>query len=283
MKAFDPRIVRVGLEIDDQIITFEGLRIEARGTKFRSALQSTCECRIYNLTQDQRQFILTRASPIARSPQLLTPINLTLDVGRESNGTFRLFEGPVFQGGVSQPPDIGILLYSLNNNFLRSNTIQASESSIATLQTIANNIAKQNGLTLEFKATNKQIENYSFTGTPANQIEDLNQMGDIVAYIDNKTLVVQDADKARGETIRVINSGNGMVGQPTPTAYGCTVTMMLDNTIQVGCEVEVQSTINPACNGNYIVQKVEFDIANRDKPFWYILDCKTKDFYTGQQ
>lgn len=281
--AFDNRIIKVGIEIDGNILTFEGLNIFARGTKWTSALMGACEIRIYNLTQEQRKFILTQASPIARPPALLTPINLTLDVGRESYGTFRLFEGQVFQGGVTQPPDIGIVLSSLTNNYQLSMTQNYTQSSIATLRTISQQVADAMNpkLTLEFRATDKQIENFSFTGSPQGMIDKLNQMGGVLAYIDNKNLVVINADEPRGDTVRLINQATGMVGIPQPTAGGCIVKMMIDNSIQIGGEVQVDSIINPGVNGNYIVRQMDFDIASRETPFWYTLQCQSKQLFTG--
>lgn len=281
--AFDDRIVRVGIEVNGEFLTFEGLDIHARGTKWQSALMSSCEVRIDNMTKAQRKFILTQASPIARPPALLKPINLTLDVGRKSYGTFRLFEGQVFQGGATQPPDIGIFLSSLTNNYQLAMTGNFTQSSIVTLKTIAQQVANSftPPLALEFTATNKQIENFSYTGSPQGMIDLLNQMGGVIAHIDNKTLIVMDATQSRGNTVRLINMTNGMVGVPQPTANGAMVKMMIDNSIQVGGEVQVESIINPGVNGNYIVRQLDFELANRDTPFWYSLQCVSKELFIG--
>lgn len=281
--AFDPRLIQVGIEINGNILKFDGLNIYARGTKWTSALMSACEVRISNLTAEQRQFILTQASPIARPPAKLNPINLTLDVGRESYGTFRLFEGQVFQGGVTQPPDIGILLYSLTNNYQLSMTQDYAQSSIATLKTISQQIADAMNpkLNLQFLATDKQIENFSYTGSPQGMIKKLNEMGGVVAHVDNGTLVVNNANAARGNTVRLLNQSTGMVGVPQPTATGAIVKMMIDNSIQIGGEVQVESVINPGVNGNYIIRQMDFEIASRDNPFYYTLQCQSKQLYTG--
>jgi len=279
--AFDQRIVRIGIEIEGDILTYEGLNVYARGTKFLSATMGTCEARVFNLTKEHRKFILTQASPIAK--RVLTPINFTLDVGRESYGTFRLFEGQVFQGGVTQPPDIGIILNSLTNNFQLASTAAIQQSSIATLRTISQQIADAMTppLTLEFKATDKQIDNFSYTGSPQGCIEKLNQMGGILATVDGKSLIVLNTGQARSDSVRLINKNTGMVGVPQPTVYGANVRMMIDNSVQIGSEVQIESEINPAVNGNYIVQKLDFEVAYRDAPFWYNLQCISKELFTG--
>ncbi len=281
-EAFDDRIVRVGIDIDGETQIYDSVRIHVRGTKWRSAIMSQCEIRIFNLSREHQRYILTKASPISRPPAELTPIKVSLDIGRESYGTFRLFEGAVFQGGVGQPPDIGILLYSLTNNFQLAMTTAVSLPAYATLRQIVKQAASAMGLTplLLSKDPERLIGNYSFTGSPQRNIEKLNQMG-VIAYIDKTVLIVTDPNQPRSEGVRLINDANGMVGVPQPTAYGCIVKVMIDNSIEIGGMVEVKSEQNPACDGKYIVQKMEFEAANRDEPFWYTLDCINPEFYTG--
>ena len=281
-RAFDDRIVRVGITIDGETSIYDQVMIYARGTKWRSAIMSQCDIRIFNLTAENQRNILTKASPIARPPAELTPITVTLDVGRVSYGTYRLFEGAVFQGGVGQPPDIGIALQSLTNNFQLANTTAVSLPAYATLRQICNQAAKSMGLTLLLISANPErlVGNFSFTGSPQRNLEKINQLG-VIAHIDNNVLVVTDPNQPRTDTERVINSSTGMVGVPQPTAYGCVVQVMADNTIDVGGLVKIESQQNPACDGQYIVQKMDFEVSNRDQPFWYTLDCINPEFFTG--
>lgn len=282
VSAFDQRIINVGIEIDGNIYHFEGLNIIARGCKFMSALSSKCEIVIYNLTQEHRNFILTRASPNAPAPR--TPINLTLDVGRESYGTFRLFEGQVYQGGLTQPPDIGIYLSSLTQNFQLAETAAYTKSSISTVYEIAQMAADALGLTLIFKLeANKQVENFSYTGTPEGLIKKINQIGGVVAYKDNKSLIVSAPNQARNQEPHLINMATGMVGIPQSTAMGVVVKTLVDNTINIGDEIIVESLMNPSANGNYIIKQIEFEIASRDVPFWYTMNCLKKQYDTGTQ
>lgn len=278
--AFDPRLVQVTLTIDGQIISFTDLDIRASGTKYRGALANTCNLRISNLTREQRQFILTQASPI-RKVEDMTPIGLKLEIGRQSSGLFTLFEGDVFQGGVTQPPDIGILLYSLTNNIKQLQTTAVNFDSTVDLQVVAKKVADDLGLQLEFQALPRNILNYSFTGSPNKQVQKLNEVGGVVAFIDNSTLVVIDTDKPRNDTIRLINLNTGMVGVPQPTPEGVTVQMMADSTVRCGDMVQIASDINPGVNGNFIIQKLDYEIANRDVPFYYTLQCINPQFYTG--
>ncbi|WP_422930146.1 baseplate hub protein [Singulisphaera sp. PoT] len=281
--AFDPRIVRVGFDLPSGHVDLEGLAIYASGRKYASGIQAECTCRVFNLTRERQNSILTTASPLLKQGQERTPINMTLDVGRESYGTFRLFEGYVFQGGMTQPPDIGILLRSLTNNLLTGVIAGASQPRTALLSVIARSVAQANGLTLSFQAADKQINNWSVSGSAQQQINRLGQVGGVDAFVDNSTLVVIDSGKARDGDSVLINAQTGMVGIPQVTDIGVAVRVMINNAIQVGGSVTIESELNPAANGTFKVIQLNFEVASRDQPFWYTLVCSNLAFYQGSQ
>lgn len=281
--AFDQRIVQVGVQFDDAVTTFEGLAISASGRKYSNGIMAECQCRIYNLTRERQNYILTQASPLVRPGVERTPINMFLDVGRESYGTFRLFEGYVFQCGMTQPPDIGIMLRSLTNNFQTGVIAGASQPAITQLSVIAAGVAQANGLTLSFQATDKQIDNWSTSGSVAQQVNKLGQMGGVDAFIDNNTLVVLDSDKYRDGDTFLINAASGMVGIPQVTDSGVLVKVMINNAIEVGRSVQIESELNPAANGTFKVVQLNFEVANRDQPFFYTLACSNLAYYQGAQ
>ncbi|MHC5541897.1 baseplate hub protein [Singulisphaera rosea] len=286
--AFDARVIEVDLVLPDQTYTFSGdYAIYAGGTKFGSASMNTCECRIDNLTKELRNTILTLASPLLSppannpTPTTRVPVVLNLKAGRESTGTFLLFTGNVISCEVTQPPDIGIVLRSLTNNYNMSLILGLQQPATTRLSEIAQVVATQNGLFLDFEATDKQIDNYSFTGSLQNNIEKLNQMGGIQAGVDNGTLWVIDADSARKNTGFLINEASGMVGIPQVTDQGVTVKVMLNNAILIGGSVTIQSTTNPAANGTFKVAKMDYEIASREQPFWYTLLCSNLGIFQG--
>lgn len=284
VSAFDQRIIEVEIVLPDQTFTFTGdMAICASGIKFGSANQNTCECRIYNLRKELRNTILTLASPLVNpnNPQVKrVPVVLNLRVGRESYGTFLLFSGNVIACNVTQPPDIGITLVSLTNNAFMSLILNLQQPAITQLSEICKSIADTMGLFLDFEATDKQIDNFSFTGAAQNLIPKINQMG-VQAFVDNGSLVVLDPGQARKGANILISQSTGMVGIPQVTEQGVIVKTMLNNAIYLGGSVTIDSIINPAANGTYKVVKINYDIASREQPFWYTLECSNLAIYQG--
>lgn len=289
--AFDSRLVEVDIVLPGQTYTFsadsQGFAILASGIKFGNANMNTCECRIYNLTAELRNTILTLASPLINPPANnpsagpRKPVILNLKAGRESTGTFLLYTGNVISCEVTQPPDIGITLRSLTNNFNTGIVMGIQQPAVPLLSEIAQQIALANGLFLDFEATDRQIDNYNFTGSLQANLAKLNQMGGIQAGVDNQTLWVTNAGTSRKNTGYLISEGTGMVGIPQVSDQGVTVRVMLTSAIQIGGQVTIQSVTNPAANGTFKVMKMDYEIASRDQPFWFTLLCSNLAVFQG--
>lgn len=278
--AFDPRLVKVTLDLPGGTQEYQDIAIFAQGRLFGSPIQNVCECKIFNLTKQNTDFIVTQASPL-KSPR--TPIFMALDVGRQSYGTFRLFQGNVIAAEVTQPPDIGICLRSLTSNFLTGAIQGVQQGGSTSLMRISQAIAARGGWVLNFQATDKQIANYSFTGSVNAEMQYLQNIGGINVFTsaDDSTLYVIDATKPIDGDPILISPATGMVGVPQVTDSGVNVRVMINNGIKLGGSVTIQSDLNPAANGTFKVVQILFDVANRDNPFWYSLYCSNLAYYQG--
>lgn len=280
MNAFDSRLLTLTVELPTGTVEYSGLSIYARGRKYDTSIPGECDVVIYNLNPTDRNNLLTQASPLKIGKN--TPVNITLSAGRESYGTFILYQGNVTASDVTQPPDIGVSLTAQTLLGAMGLVVNHNQSSIATLKVISQSIADSLGILLDFQAVNdKQIDNYSFTGAALKQVEKLNQMGGIKAYIDGNTLIVQDVGKPRNGQPVLISANTGMVGVPQLTTLGVAVKLMLNPQIMLGGQVIIDSLINPAANGTYYVIQIDFEVANRDTPFWYTLSCLSPSYFPG--
>lgn len=288
--AFDERIVKVGIEIEGEVLFFDGLDIRAQGQKFAdAAVANFCTIKISNLTRDQRNYILSKATPFQRvtngkiDPTSASPVFITLDVGRQSYGTFRLFEGYAYVSSVTQPPDLGIVLRSQSQSELNGLTISYSAGAVTGLKTIAQSVATQCNLILDYKVTReKQISNFTYTGAASRLPERLAMLADIIVHVDNGTMYVYDNNKNRSDANFLLSQDTGMVGVPQGTENGVLVQALINPGLLIGGGVTINSIINPGVNGsNYNIKQMTFDVANRDDPFFYTMQCVNNFFAQG--
>jgi len=269
--SLDPRIITVSFVINGQTKTYSSpLNIKAVGTKYANALQNEASITLYNLDKNTQDYLLTETTPFNLNS---SPKTITLKAGRESYGTATIYVGNIISSTVSQPPDIGITLKCLTGNFLKNNLISNNFGGQANLEQISAKIAQNTNTVLNFQATNKNIGNFQFTGSALNQVQALNALGGINAYLDDNTLVVKNAQIPIRGTSRILNAQSGLIGIPQFTEQGLRVTYLLDNTTVIGGGVQIDSTVYPAVNGNYVIYKLGFNITSRDIPFYYIAEC----------
>jgi hypothetical protein len=275
--AFDPRLVKVGIKINGVFTYFQDLDIRVQGQRFFSETSAFCTIKISNLTRDQRHWLLTNATPVLANN--ITPAYITVDVGRQSYGTFRLFEGTCYTSTVTQPPDIGITFRSLDSSGLASAIQPTSFGPVTKLSVIAQYVALNLNppVNLDFRVTNDiQVANFSTTTNTNDLVPRLNQIGGIVACVNNGNLVVRDINGFNQNRSFTLDVQHGMVGLPQATESGCIAQMLVQPNVQIGDLIKIVSVINPSVNGEYRISQIAFDIANRDNPFFYTLTLTNK-------
>jgi len=275
MAALDPRIISVSLEVNGKtkVYTAENsapLNIIATGTKYGNALQNEAQVTLTNLDKTTQDYILSETTPFNLNASAKT---IYVRAGRQSYGTALIYTGNIVSSSVTQPPDIGVILKCLTGNFLKNNVISRYQNGMASLKTISQQISQDNNTVLNFQATNKSISNYNFTGSSIQQVQALNNLGGINAFIDGNTLVVKDALIPLSGTTRLLNSETGLIGIPEFTEQGLRVTFLLDNKTVVGGGLQIESSVYPAINGHYVIYKLSFNVTARDIPFYYVAEC----------
>jgi len=267
----DPRIVSVSLEVNGKIKTYSSpLSIKATGTKFANALQNEATITIYNLDKTTQDYLLTETTPFNLNRQVKT---LTLKAGRQSYGTAVIYTGNIVSSSVTQPPDTGIILKCLTGNFLKGNVIASNINSQASLETVGGQVAQQLGLSYVYQAQEKTVNSYNFTGSAPKQVQLINSLGGVNAFVDNNTLYIKDGLIPITGTTRLLDASSGMVGIPEFTEQGLKVTFLLDNKTSIGGGLDIKSSVYPSINGKYVIYKLGFNITTRDTPFYYVAEC----------
>lgn len=270
MAGLDDRIVRVGIDFGGATEYYEGLQITAKGTLYGNDVLNPCEVRIDNLTKEHRDFILTETSPFRT---VTRNIQVSLYAGRKSYGAALIYVGNITTSSVTQPPDIGIIMNCSTGYDRQGAIISVNSGPTAPLSSLAQTAADQTGTSLSFTAQDKQIANFSHTGSQQELVNKIAQAGNVDAYVENKTLVVKDAGAPIGQRNKIISLQTGMIGIPEITQNGIRVKFLLDNDTSIGDILTVESQLNPAINGDYVIYKLDFEIANRETPFYWIAEA----------
>lgn len=293
--AFDDRLVILEVQLIGQdgqpasepFIFDQEFFIVATGTRFTDGSLGECAIRIDNINKRTRDFLVNKTSPWV-VPRLYA--NLTLSVGRKSKGAFVLFSGQATASNPSQPPDIGLTFVSLTMSAMLGNIGTLNAGATAPVKGIAQQIANQlpnpatgqPGIPLDYQASyNPNIRNYSYNGPLIKQVDRLNAIGGIYAFIDNNVLVIVDQNKPRNGGALILNKNNGMIGVPEVNSLGVNVRVLIGPEIRPWQAVQIQSELNPAANGTFIVYKLGFDIASRAEPFYWNLETRAQQNVIG--
>lgn len=266
MELLDLRRIRVGIEIGGQVQFYEGLRVKASGTKYANPTQNDCTVTISGLSTATRNYLLTETSPFNQNK---TPKRVILEVGRVSTGVFQLFVGDIVSAEPSAPPDLDLTIKAKTQNAQAGNVVASSAGASMRLSGLAAKVAKDLDLTLDFQAQDKNIANYTHNGAALRQVQKLQEMGGVSAYIDDNKLVVKDAGKPLAGRVRILNKDSGMVGIPKATEKGVNVQFLIDPDTTLGGVLRIASGINPALNGDYLITQLAFDVQSHETPFFY--------------
>lgn len=269
----DPRLLRVSIETNNEIKTYEGLAITAKGVKSGSFLQNECTITIANIDKSTRDFLLTEGNPYNRLRTLGKRSSIIVEAGRESSGYFVVYRGDIVTVGLSQPPDITIEINALTANFFKGDIVSRTSQPEKKVSEIAQQIADDLGVSLQFEANDKFVSNWNFTGAAEKQVEKLYYLGDYDSYVDDDKLIVINRNSPLINRIRLISQENGLIGIPQFIDNGVRVKFFVDNYTRVGSLLRIYSKIYPASNGDYRIIKLSFDLSNRDVPFYYIADA----------
>lgn len=273
MPSFDPRILRIGIEVDGQLRIYEGLWATATIQKFANPLQNEAEVKIANLSRDVRDYLLTETSPFNQSKK---PKRITIEAGRESTGAARLFVGDITECTPSQPPDITLTLKAKTKQADKGLVVAVALGAQEKLSVAARGVASSLGLSLVFEAADKNIANYSFTGGALKQVAKLGEAGNVNAYVDDDRLIVKDYNAPLKETTSVLSASSGLIGIPELTEQGVKVKYLLDPKAALGGELELETEIYKAVNGKYVIYKLSYELASRDTAWYCVAECKRK-------
>ena len=270
--VFNSRILKVTLEYEGFSYEYENVFIRASGEKTTSATENTCSVELYNITKEAINDIMTNLSPFVKKTNRFRQ-TIKVEAGRQLSGYSLVFLGDITEINQTQKPDIACIFRASTSQFPKGDYVNESLSEKTTVNTIANLISNQLGLSLNFIATDKDVLNYSFSGSPTIQLRQLEKLGFYDVYIDDDELVVKDTGKQINDKVKLINQNTGMIGIPKINEFGVTVKFLFDDTVKLGSKIKLESNIYKEIDGEYEISKLNFSLSNRQKEFYYEALC----------
>jgi hypothetical protein len=135
---------------------------------------------------------------------------------------------------------------------------------------LASYIADAMGVSLVFEATDKSISNFSYSGPLYGLVVELQRTANIDAFLDDDKLIVQDRGKnLKDQIVSVSEADRNMIGIPTFFEWGVVAKVLADPSVRLGGAIRVNSLINPAANGDYVICKMDYELCSRDTPFYF--------------
>lgn len=267
---FDDRILQFGIEVNGQLLVYEGANMTVKFKKTTDSKQNTAELTISNLLLETIDYLVTETSPWNPNGK---PKLVTIMAGRASTGVENIFIGDITSAIPSMPPDRTLQMKAKTQDGAKYKFASVNSPKTIQLSELSKKVADSFGLKLLFEAKDKTVSNYLYNGPLAKQIKKLELVGDIDAYIDDDVLVVKDLGKGLKGNVRVINVHTGMIGVPVPDEKGIRVRVLFDPSIKLGEQIEIQSEINKSVNGQYVIYEMSGDLASQGQSWYWDLSC----------
>lgn len=138
---------------------------------------------------------------------------------------------------------------------------------------------------------NKTKENFSFTGSPMELLEECQEMlggissdpQTVFMSVYNQQVNIWSPSVPNGNRKLIINKKTGMIGLPVPTETGCQVKILMNTGIKTGDLVEVTSERIDVINGDYYVISITHEGEVRGNNWYTTLDCALVSNYKGEK
>lgn len=291
------RIIRVTIEIFDSTNgeltdrrVYQSENIRARGVLVGTPLVNQAQIIISNVDKEIREAISSkgtpwfiRASEVERQTGKLARSRITLEVGSTTITPQIIFTGEIVRTDLTDPPDINLIMTANTEYSGKMTPISRSFGANSTLREIAQFVANQLNLRLEFMATDRSVRNFHLSSDAASFVNILNDQIGVRAYSNGIELFVLNEGQAASDTITDINIDNPegrMIGIPHLIEQGVGVKVLANPNIRIGERIRIDSIVYPAVNGVYLPTIISFDLANRDTPFYYDIISTRMDIFT---
>lgn len=243
---------------DGNTVKVSGLRVQASIQKYGLDSMSQANLRIYGLTIDLMNQISTLGRVIAQGPRNAVQV----EAGDDESGMSVVFQGTIQDAyaDLNGAPE-GFFVVSSFAGLQEALQPDApiSIKGSADVATIMSGLATKMGLLFENSGVDNKLASPYFPGALRDQAAACANAANINFLIDNGVLAIWPAGGSRKGLIPKISRDTGMVGYPAHTNGGIMVTTEFNPSINFGGDVEIVSSLDPAC-GTWNVYGVSMEL-----------------------
>lgn len=252
------RKVIVQIQTANGVKEFDGIDVKFSLTKTMSSIMNEANISICNLVKDDIEYLTTFTSEFIAIQERK---RIRIFAGYEETGVSLIFDGDIARAIPTTPPDVWLECKALSGYYSNKDTTSISLKGSLSVSDVCKACASQLELpVVNMSTATKMITDFSFTGSKWKLINELNDIGGISAWEDNGTLYIADEKSPRKDLIaKELSETSGMIGVPKVDPVGIEVTMLLDNSLQVGQPVVLNSELIKQANGTYYIYEIKHE------------------------
>ena len=241
-------------------VTLTGYRCQAVIMQYNSTAQGMLELAIYGLPLEMINR-LTRIGTVQNQYK----INTILVAAGDQDGVMSV----VYQGQIDQAfgnfmgmPEVALIVVARAATVAAVKPVNASSyRGAADVGQIMQDLANTMGLQFVNENVQVQLSNPYFRGTALDQVKSCAQAANINYSIDKGILRIWGKGTAIGGDAIEVSVDTGLIGYPNFSENGIELTTLFNPNYALGGNVDVKSTLTPAC-GKWNIWRVIHSIAS---------------------
>lgn len=236
-----------GEDVGDTV-TLSGFRMTADVSEVGGDAMGRCQIRLYGLRND----LMNKLTTIGQINVAIRAKNAIILAAGDEGGTMStVFQGTIIDAWAdyNTSPDVAFNIVAFAGMDAAVKPVDATSYKGPTdVATVIGSIAQSEmGLVFEDNSVDVQVSSPYLYGTALEKVRNLARTAGISWSISHGVLAIWTRAIGRQGTTPTVSPDTGMVGYPSLSSKGMTVTMLYNPNVRLGGDIEVQSAIPMAC------------------------------------
>jgi len=263
--SFTTKYIEVDFSLDHgvfagggNIYTAKGCRISAQITKAGGLSFGEALISIYGLPLS----VMNQLGTFGQTLTLIGRNTVTVKAGDDPNNLATVFTGDIYNAFMDGQalPNVPFRVEARVAAYVGVKPIPPlSHPGSQDVAQMLGQVAQSAGWQIEDNGVSTKIVNPYFAGTATQQLLKIVDAARIEHIVDNGTLAIWHPGQARQGAATPISPETGLVGYPRFNSLGIDIVTLWQPTLAYGQNIQVQSSITPAC-GTWTIHYLEYDL-----------------------